>query len=411
MALASPFFQSLQLENYGLRWVHPRYPVAHPLDGGRLALMHRSVAATADSLGRDASAYFRLMQRLSEKWPYIDREVLGPLSFPRRPFSLAWFGLQALCPARPYLNLRFRGAEARALLGGIAAHATLPLDWMPSLSVALVMGVVGHLYGWPLAQGGSAEITRALVKALEALGGQVVCSHWVKSWNDLPSARLKMFDLTPAQFLALAGSRLPGWYRALMQRFQGAPGVFKIDYALSEPVPWTHPEASGAGTLHLAGDLNELARGEAQVWRNEIPESPYVLVSQPSLFDSTRAPQGKHVLWAYCHVPRGCSVDMTEAVERQLERFAPGFREVVLARKSMGPADFQAYNPNYVGGDITGGAMLLQQIFTRPMARLNPYSTPLPGVYLCSSSTPPGGGVHGQCGHHAALSAYRECYT
>jgi len=410
MALASPFMQGLQLENYGLEWVHPTYPVAHPLDGGRAAFLQRSVAATADSLGADTSAYFRVMQLLAEKWQFIDREVLGPLSFPRRPFSLAWFGLHALWPAKTYLDLRFREPEAKALLAGIAAHSTLPLTWMPSMSVALVMGVVGHVYGWPIARGGSGQITQAMLSVLSSLGGRVECGQWVRRWEDIPPSRLLMFDTSAAQFLELAGSRLPWWYRKQLQAFRGSPGVFKIDYALSDPVPWTHPEVARAGTVHLGGTLDELSVAEGQVWRNEIPTNPYVLVSQPTLFDSSRAPTGKHVLWAYCHVPRGSTHDMTAIIEAQLERFAPGFRDTILKRSVMTPADYQAYNPNFFGGDITGGALLLQQLFTRPAVRVNPYSTPLRGVYLCSSSTPPGGGVHGQCGHHAALSAYRAHY-
>jgi len=411
MALASPFFQGLCLERYGLHWIHPELPVAHPLDGGQAAFLHRSVARTAEGLGQDASAYFRLMQTLVCKWPYIDREVLGPLAFPRRPFSLAWFGLHALWPARAFLRSWFSQTSTKALLAGIAAHATLPLEWMPSMSVALVMGAVGHAFGWPLAAGGSASIASAMIRRFEELGGRLECGQWVRQWSDIPPARLVMLDLSVPQFLRLAEQRLPWWYRIQLRRFRGSPGSFKIDYALSAPVPWKNPDVARSATVHLGGTLEELCVSERAVWQGRIPSRPYVLVAQPSLFDSSRAPAGKHTLWAYCHVPPGCEVDMTEAIENQIERFAPGFREVVLQRHVLSPSQLQAYNPNLEKGDISGGALLLQQLFTRPALQMNPYATPLRGVYLCSSSPPPGGGVHGMCGHHAALSAYRSHFS
>lgn len=407
MALASPFFQGLELEREGVKWIHPGCPVAHPLDGGEAVLMHRSVTQTAEGLGVDASPYFRLMQTLTHKWEYIDREVLGPLSMPRRPFSLAWFGLHALWPAKAFLRSWFRNPRTRALLAGIAAHCILPLEWMPSMSVALVMTAVAHRYGWPLPEGGSQAITTAMVNVLQRLRGRVECNQWVRQWSDIPPARLVLLDITPAQFLQLAGSRLPWLYRRQLQAFQGGPAIFKIDYALDGPVPWRNAEVGRAGTVHLGGTLEEMCVAERRVWQGKVPSRPYVLVSQPSLFDPSRAPQGKHVLWAYCHVPRGCDADMTEAIEGQLERFAPGFKERVLQRHIMPPAAMQAYNPNYQAGDISGGALLLTQLWTRPTLRWSPYSTPLKGVYLCSSSTPPGGGVHGMCGYHAALAAYR----
>ena len=407
MALASPFFQGLHLERFGVEWIHPERPLAHPLDGGEAVFLRRSVAQTAESLGSDASPYFRLMQKLVGKWDYIDREVLGPLSAPRRPFSLAWFGLHALWPAKAFLRTWFKEAPTRALLAGIAAHSTLPLEWMPSMSVGLVMGAVAHRYGWPLARGGSASITDGMVKVLESHGGRVQCDTWIHRWEDIPPSRLTLLDLHAHQFLKLAGHKLPWAYRRMLEGYRGGPSVFKLDYALSGPVPWRNAEVATSATVHLGGTLEEMCVSESRVWQGKVPSRPYVLVSQPSLFDSSRAPEGKHVLWAYCHVPRGCSVDMTEIIEAQIERFAPGFRELVLARSVMGPAAMEAHNPSYIAGDITGGALLLKQLFTRPVARLNPYSTPLPGVYLCSSSTPPGGGVHGMCGYHAALSAFR----
>lgn len=408
MALASPFFQGLNLERFGLEWIHPERPLAHPLDGGQAAFLQRSVARTAESLGTDSSPYFRLMQKLVGKWEYIDREVLGPLSAPRRPFSLAWFGLHALWPAKAFLRTWFKEAPTRALLAGIAAHATIPLEWMPSMSVALVMAAVGHRYGWPLAKGGSTSITEAMIQELESHGGRVHCDTWIHRWEDIPPSRLILLDLHAHQFLKLAGHKLPWAYRRMLEGYRGGPSVFKLDYALSGPVPWRNPEVATAATVHIGGTLEEMCVSEKRIWQGHVPSRPYVLVSQPTLFDPSRAPEGKHVLWAYCHVPRGSTVDMTEIVESQIERFAPGFRELILARSAMGPAAMEAHNPNYIAGDISGGSLLLQQLFTRPVPRLNPYSTPLPGVYLCSSSTPPGGGVHGMCGYHAALSAFRS---
>lgn len=410
MALASPFFQTLELERYGVEWIHPDFPLAHPLDGGDVAVLERSLPHTAERLGVDQRNYFQLLGTLMAKWHYIDREILGPLCFPRRPFSMAWFGLRALWPARQFLQTVFRETRTRALLAGICAHSILPLDKMPSMAVGLVMGAAGHLFGWPLPRGGSSSITRAMIAVLEERGGKVVCGNWVRRWEDLPDARLRFFDTSPRQFLQIAGSRLPWHYRKQLEAFRHGPAVFKIDYALSAPVPWTNPEVSRAATVHLGGTLEELCVAERNVWQKRVPTRPFVLVVQPSLFDPSRAPEGKHVLWAYCHVPHGCTVDMTGVIEEQLERFAPGFRDVVLARNTMDPAGMERYNPNYHGGDISGGAMLLTQLFTRPAVRRNPYSTPLKGVYLCSSSTPPGGGVHGLCGYHAALSAFREYY-
>lgn len=408
MALASPFFQTLDLEQHGLEWIQPGLPLAHPMEGGDAVLMQRSLSATADALGPDARAYYKLFGGFMEKWPYINHELLGPFSFPRRPFSLAWFGLHALWPAAKFLRTHFQDPRTRALLAGSAAHVTLPLETPSSMAVAMVLAGLGHLFGWPIPRGGSQSIADALVAKLRALGGEVQCGRWVRRWEDVPDARLKFFDTGVSAFMQLAGDRLPWLYRKRLGRFQGGPGVFKIDYALSGPVPWRNPDVGRAGTVHLGGTLEEIAVAERGCWAGRTPTRPLVLVSQPSQFDASRAPEGKHVLWAYCHVPAGSSVDMTEAIERQLERFAPGFRDLVLARSTMTPQQLEDYNPNYQGGDISGGAMLPTQLFTRPLTRLNPYATPVKGVYLCSSSTPPGGGVHGMCGHHAALSAFRE---
>jgi phytoene dehydrogenase-like protein len=315
---------------------------------------------------------------------------------------LARFGLRAMLPTTWLVRRLFRGAKARALFAGLAAHATLPLGQPPSAAFGLVLGVAGHAVGWPLARGGSGNITRALVSYLRSLGGEVVTDAPVESLDDLPPARAVLLDLTPRQVLAVAGHRLTDRYRKGLESYRYGPGVFKLDWALREPIPWRAPECRRAGTLHLGGTLGEIAAAEGAVWHDEHPQRPFVLLSQPTLFDPSRAPAGQHTAWGYCHVPHGSNVDMTERIEAQVERFAPGFRDAILARHAMGPAALERHNANLVGGDITGGVVDFGQLFTRPVTKLNPYKTPAEGVYLCSSSTPPGPGVHGMCGYFAA---------
>jgi phytoene dehydrogenase-like protein len=411
MAVASPFFQRLALEQHGVEWIQPTYPLAHPLDGGRAAILQRSLRLTADGLEKDRDAYIDLMGRIVQKWDRIDEELLSPLAIPRDPVELARFGLKAFLPAAWLLRSRFATEEGRALLAGICCHATLPLTRSPSMAVGLVLGGAAHTGGWPIARGGSQTVAHALSSIFTGLGGEIVCDHPISNLGQLPPTRLTLLDTTPRQFLRLAGDRLGGLYAARLRRFRYGPGVFKLDYALDGPVPWANPEVGKAGTVHLGGNLDELCRSEQAAWAGHHSERPYVLVAQQSLFDSTRAPAGKQTLWAYCHVPNGSVHDMTPAIESQIERFAPGFRDIVRARSSYNSAQMQNYNPNYIGGDIAGGSMTLDQLFTRPVARCDPYSTPLRGVYLCSSSTPPGAGVHGMCGHHAALSAWRQHFA
>lgn len=402
-ALASPAFQELGLE---VDWIHPEFPLAHPLDGGRAVVLERSVEHTAARLGRDGKAYRRLIGWLAQNWTRLDREILNPLSWPRHPLALARFGLAALQPASGLLRWAFRQPEARALLAGICAHTIVPLEFPPSMAPGLVLGVIGHVYGWPIPRGGSQAVADSLVAALQAAGGEVRTGHRVTA---LPRARVVLLDLTPRQLLALEGAeRLSSLYRRRLRGFRYGPGVFKIDYALSGPVPWSAPEARRAGTVHLGGTLEEIAASERDAWNGRHSLRPYVLVAQSSLFDPTRAPAGQHTLWAYCHAPHGSDVDMTDAIEGQLERFAPGFRDLVLARSTMSAAQMEVYNPNYIGGDIGGGALTLTQLFSRPILSLCPWATSLPGVYLCSSSTPPGGGVHGMCGYLAAKAALRR---
>ena len=408
MAIASPFFRKLALEDHGLEWIQPEFPLAHPLDGGRAVILERSLLKTAERLGADREAYLGLFAHLVQFWDELDCELLGPLSVPRNPVELARFGLKALIPASFLLRHTFAGEEARALLAGVSSHAVIPLNRSPSMAVGLVLTAAAHTGGWPMARGGSQSVANALASLFRSLGGEIVCSHPIHRLEDLPPTRLKLLDVTPRQLIEMAGTQLEGHYLRQLQSFRYGPGVFKIDYALDGPVPWTNPEVARAGTVHLGGTLEELAESERCAWAGVICRRPYVLVAQHSLFDDTRAPSGKHTLWAYCHVPHGSTQDCTQAIENQLERFAPGFGKLVLARSTHNAPQMHDYNPNYIGGDIGGGAMILSQLFTRPVLRYNPYSTPIRGLYLCSSSTPPGGGVHGMCGHHAALSAWRK---
>lgn len=410
LGIGSPFFRTLPLAERGLEWVEPSAPLAHPFDDGTAAMLERSVEATGGTLGRDARAYRELMTPLVAEWEKLAGEILGPLHVPRHPFVLARFGLYALRPARDLARSVFEGERARAFFAGLAAHSMLRLEVPVSAAVGLVLGIVGHAVGWPLARGGSQRIAAALGGVLHALGGEIATGVQVESLDDLPPARAILCDVTPRQLLRIAGRRLPAAYRRRLVGYRYGPGVFKVDWALDGPIPWKVADCARAGTVHLGGSLEEIAAAERAVWRGEPPEKPFVLIAQPSLFDPTRAPPGKHTVWAYCHVPNGSTFDMTGRIEAQIERFAPGFRERVLARSAMSPAALEAYNPNYIGGDINGGVQDWRQLFTRPAPRLVPYSTPAKGLYLCSASTPPGGGVHGMCGYHAAMAALRAVF-
>lgn len=406
--VASPVFRSLGLERFGLRWVQPPAPLAHPLDGGRAALLERSVARTARGLGRDGAAYYRLMAPLARLWPKIQPTVLSPLGFPPHPVAAARFGLRALWPARLLARMLFRGAAAPALLAGLAGHSFLPLEAPLSAAPALVLGALGHAVGWPIPAGGAQAIADALAACLRAHGGEIRAGRPVRHIDELPAARAYLFDLTPAQLLRVAGERLPAGYRHRLARFRHGPGVFKLDYALDGPIPWAAPACLRSATVHLGGTLAEIAAAERAPHRGEHAARPYVLLAQPSLFDPGRAPAGKHVAWAYCHVPAGSDVDMTAAIEGQIERFAPGFRDRILARHAMSCAQMEAWDANLIGGDISGGLPDWRQLITRPVVSLSPWRTPAAGIYLCSSSTPPGPGVHGMCGAHAANAVADE---
>jgi phytoene dehydrogenase-like protein len=405
MAVASPAFRHLGLQADGLRLAHPPVPVGHPLTPGRSALLHRHLDATAAGLGRDGPAWRRLVGTYARHWDAMVSTVLDPLAVPpAHPLAFVGFGAGGVWPATLATRVAFRDEAARALFTGIAAHATLDLSEPMTTGIGLLLGSLGHAVGWPVAVGGSQAIADALVARLRRLGGEVVTGERVLSVDALPSARAVLLDLTPRQVLQVADHRLPPAYANRLLRWRYGSGVFKVDWALDGPVPWADAELAGAGTVHLGGTAAEIVAAERTVARGQVAERPYVLVVQASVADPTRAPDGKHTLWAYCHVPLGCEADQTQAIETQIERFAPGFRERVLARHVMGPAALEAFNANHVGGDIAGGASDWRQLAARPVPSRSPWRTPDPRLFLCSSSTPPGGGVHGMCGWHAAAA-------
>jgi phytoene dehydrogenase-like protein len=405
-AIASPFWRSLPLAAHGLEWIEPSAMLGHPFDDGSAITVERSLDATAAALGLDGDAYRRTIGTVAGAWPQLERAVLGPVTLPRHPFVLAQFGMHALRSAEGLANSAFRGAQARAMFAGIAAHGMQPLDQPLTAGVGLALGAMCHVAGWPIPRGGAQTLTNALVGYLESLGGEVVADSRVTSIDTLPAAKMVLCDLSPTPLLRIAGDRFPAAYRRKLERYRYGPGVFKVDWALAAPIPWKNHRCRGAGTLHLGGTLQEIAASEQAASDGRIADRPFVLLSQPTVFDPTRAPAGKHVAWAYCHVPRGSTVDMLDRVEQQIERFAPGFRDCVLARSVMTPADIEAGNANFVGGDIASGVTDLRQFFTRPTWRN--YSTPVKGLYICSASTPPGVGVHGMCGYYAATRALEE---
>jgi phytoene dehydrogenase-like protein len=407
MAVASSFFRSVPLTEHGLEWIHPPLPLAHPLDDGTAAVLARSIDKTGESLGPDAAAYNRLFGPLVASSDGLFADALGPLGIPRHPFTMLRFGLSAIRSASGLAKGWFRGPHAKALIAGLAGHSILPLEQGLSAAVALMLGIAGHAVGWPIPRGGSQSISDALAAYLRSLGGEVRTSNRVESFSQLPPARAYLFDTAPRNLAKICEDVLPSGFRRKLERFRHGPGVFKLDWALSQPIPWKAAACRQAGTIHLGGTLDEIALSERQVWQGDHPQRPYVLAAQQSLFDTTRAPEGKHVGWAYCHVPAGSTVDMTAAIEQQMERFAPGFGDCILARSRMTTATFEQNNANCIGGDIGGGVMDLRQLFTRPTARLTPYSTPVKSVFICSASTPPGGGVHGMCGYFAARAALR----
>jgi phytoene dehydrogenase-like protein len=409
LGIGSPFFKTLPLEQYGLQWIQPSAPLAHVWDDGTAVMLECDVQQTARNLGRDGAMWSRIFSPLASRWSSLAPMILGPLlRFPRNPFVLGYFGVWALWSAKFFARKMFREEKTRGLFAGLAAHSTLALEEPLTASFGMVLGLTAQAVGWPLPRGGSQKISDALAAHLYSLGGEIITNTRVENISALPDASAYVFDVTPKQLLNIAGDRLHGTYNTQLRNFRYGPGVFKLDYALDSPIPWKATEALRAATVHIGPTLDEISASERATQNGTVTDAPYVLVVQTSLFDDTRAPHGKHTLWAYAHVPNGSTIDMTERIENQIERFAPGFKNRILARSVMNPAQIESRNANYIGGDINGGVQDFFQLFGRPVWRLNPYTTPDKTIYLCSSSTPPGGGVHGMCGFHAANAALKR---
>jgi phytoene dehydrogenase-like protein len=409
MAAGSPVFQMWPLDKHGLVWIHPLTPLAHPL-GDSAVVLERSLDATADGLGRDRGAYRRLIEPLTSDFEHIVADLLGPPRVPRHPLATLRFSCWAARSARGLANAVFRDPPARALFAGLAAHSFLPMEMAPSAAIGLVLAMAAHAVGWPIPRGGSQRIADALASYFRSLGGEIVTGWRVETLDELPRAQAVLCDVAPKTLLQLAATKLPNRYRRALERFRYGPAAFKVDWALSGPIPWRAAVCGQAGTIHVGGSLNEIAAAERASWRGFESPAPFVLVAQPSIIDPTRAPEGRHTAWAYAHVPHESKVDMTERIETQIQRFAPGFRDVILARSVLAPADLENRNSNLVGGSITGGVPDFRQTIARPALRVNPYATPVRGLYLCSASTPPGAGVHGLCGYYAARSALRTVF-
>ena len=408
MGILSPYWRSLPLEEHGLTWSFPQASVAHPLLNRDAVLLTRDLEETAHQLGADARAYKRMLSPFIERGPALMRDLMAPLGIPRHPILMARFGLKGLRSATSFARSTFSEEAARAVFAGCAAHSILPLEWSATAALGLIFCLSAHLVDWPTPQGGTAKLALSLSRYLESLGGEIRLNTPIRHLSEVPESRFVFFDTSPSQLSEIAGDALPSAYHKRLARYVYGPGVFKLDWALSEAIPWSDPRVLKGSTVHVGGTLDELAAAERAVWRGEHPERPFVLLCQQSHMDSSRAPEGQHTGYAYCHVPPGSEVDLTEVIESQVERFAPGFRDVILARHSMNTRHFSEYNPNYIGGAITGGAATLTQLFTRPVARLNPYTTPNPRLFICSASTPPGGGVHGMCGYYAAATALKR---
>lgn len=409
LGVASPFFQKLPLEQHGLEYIYPEYAAAHPFDNGKSAILKSSIAETASLLGADKQAYLKLVQPIVKDWPFIAADVLGPLHFPKYPIKMARFGLPALSSATTLVK-RFRTEETKALFAGMAAHSMQPLSKLTTSAAGLVLLANAHLKGWPIAKGGSINIANALASYFISIGGKIETGMYVQSMEQLPSAKAVLFDVSPKQLLQIAGHKFSSIYKWQLERYRYGMGVFKVDWALDAPILFTSTDVNKAGTIHIGNTFKEIADGEQQVWEGRHPGNPFVLLTQQSVFDPSRAPQGKHTAWGYCHVPNGSTVDMTEVIENQIERFAPGFKERILAKHTMDTGQVEEYNPNYIGGDINGGVLDIGQLFTRPVLRRSPYRTSAKGIYICSASTPPGGGVQGMCGYYAAKRALKDIF-
>lgn len=409
LAIASPFFNTLPLDQFGLQYIHPPVAAAHPFDDGSAAVATNSLKATSQLLGEDERTYTKLLAPVIEAWPQMAGDLLGPLSYPSKPLAFARFGQNAILPASTLVS-RFKTEHARGLWAGMAAHSIQPLSNLASSAIGIVLLTAAHMKGWPIPKGGSISIANALAAYFKSIGGVIETGTFVKSIKDLPKAKAYFFDVTPSQLLKIAGEELSSLYTFQLNRYRYGMGVFKVDWALDQPIPFTAQEARHAGTVHIGGTFEDIHNSEIQSSKGIHPDKPFVLLTQPSVFDATRAPEGKHTAWAYCHVPNGSVKDMTSVIEQQVERFAPGFSKSILARHTMNTLELEKYNPNYVGGDINGGIIDIRQLFTRPALRMSPYKTSAKGIYICSSSTPPGGGVHGMCGFHAARKGLKEVF-
>lgn len=407
-AVGSPFFKTLPLSEYGLEFIHPHFPVAHPLENGEAMIVSRSFDDTLIRMGKDGKNYQNLVKSFADAWDYLSHDLLAPVRFPNNPLTMARFGWYGILSAKLLANSMFDTDQVKAYFAGLAAHSIVPLEKSFTGSFGLVFAATIHSVGWPIAKGGSSSISNALAEYFKSLGGVIETGNRIKSTSDLPSCKTVLFDLTPHQIVKIAENELPDSYKKKYLKFKYGPGVFKMDFALSESVPWTNSDCAGAGTLHLGGTFDEIAFSERETWKGNHPEKPYVLLSQPSKFDDSRAPEGKHTLWAYCHVPNGSDKDCSEEIINQIERYAPGFRDIIISSHTMTAPDFEAYNENYIGGDINGGAQTFSQLIGRPVFQWDPYKLPVDGMYICSSSTPPGGGVHGMGGYHAAKSALKN---
>lgn len=410
MAAGSPFFERLPLKEFGLEYIFPPYAVVHPFDDGTASVFESSINNTASGLGIDGDSYTRLFSRLVNEWPMIDSAVLGPFRIPRHPLAMANFGMNALLPAETLVRKYFKGERARALFAGMAAHGILPFSKIASTAAGLVLMIQGHRRGWPVIKGGTQQLANSLSSYFVSIGGQIQTGLRIEKLKDLPDARAVVLDLSPKRILQIAGHRFSSFYGNQLKRYRYGMGVYKIDWALDGPIPFTAPSCRLAGTIHLGNTYEEISSNEQLTTNGQHPEKPFVLLAQQSLFDPIRAPLGKHTAWAYCHVPNGSTHDMRSQIEKQVERFAPGFRERILATHTMDTKELEEFNPNNVGGSINGGQQDIRQLFTRPALRLSPYRTSAKGIYLCSASTPPGGGVHGMCGFHAAKRVLKDIF-
>jgi phytoene dehydrogenase-like protein len=407
LGIASPFFKKLPLDKFGLEWIFPPISMAHPFDNGHAAVLKNSIVESAESLDEDKKNYINRIRLLIKDWDLLLEDILSPVKIPAHPIALSKFGFFGIQPAELFIKNFFSGNNAKSLFAGTAAHSILALNEFFTSAIGLVLLVSGHKSGWPFSKGGSQKLANALSSYFKSLGGEIDVNHPVNSLNDLPSSKTVLFDITPEQLLAIFEDRLPRHYKNQLQKFRYGPGVFKIDWALNAPIPFISAECMQAGTVHIGGNFKEIIQSEHEVSTGLHPEKPFVILAQQSLFDETRAPAGKHTALAYCHVPNGSNLDMTERIENQIERFAPGFKDIIIDKHIISTSKFEIHNSNYIGGDINGGIQDWRQIFTRPAIKLNPYSIPVEGYFICSSSTPPGGGVHGMCGYNAALRAIK----